>query len=264
MFVFKGGATMDELDYFVKETILVDTSTAIHIIDIQYIDNNLKALIDKYITNIWQGNRVIDIKIIKNQILKFLKPKTEDTQIGAVAEFFIHLYLNVLKYKQECLFKNLEEGSIKKGFDGYYSIGTEEWIAESKSGYSSTKGISHKDKIKEAYDDLTKKISGKTSNDPWANALNHADLGAVGASDNIKSNLQRLSIDFTNKTYCDVKNFNIIPCSTIFLCDNWNPESKKSTIDQIKRKLNDLKYKKIIVICINKKSLKLFMNYLKQ
>lgn len=41
---------------------------------------------------------------------------------GAVAEFFVHLYLNILGLKQECLFLNLEENSIKKGFDSSIQI----------------------------------------------------------------------------------------------------------------------------------------------
>ena len=82
-----------------------------------------------------------------------MRYKDDTTKIGAVAEFFIHLFLRELGYKQEFLFYNLEERSIKKGFDGYFSQGETQFIVESKSGFESTRNISHKAKIKEAYND---------------------------------------------------------------------------------------------------------------
>ena len=81
---------------------------------------------------------------------------------GSIAEFIVHLYLKACGFSQECLFKNLEEGSIKKGFDGYYTYSNEEWIMESKSGSIKTSGITHRAKIKEAYDDLKNKIDGES------------------------------------------------------------------------------------------------------
>jgi hypothetical protein len=48
--------------------------------------------------------------------------------MGAVA-FMIHIYMNEVGFKQEFIFWNLEEESIKKkGFDSYYTIIT-------KNGY---------------------------------------------------------------------------------------------------------------------------------
>ena len=55
--------------------------------------------------------------------------------------------------KQEFLFFNLEENSIKKGFDGLFSKDSETFLVESKSGTILTKGISHRTKLKTAYTD---------------------------------------------------------------------------------------------------------------
>jgi hypothetical protein len=135
--------------------IQINQNVTLHIFELQEITDEIKSFIDSKIVNITNGTRKIDLKIVKTKLKNFLASKKgSTTEMGAIAEFFIHLYLSTQGYKQECLFFNLEENSIKKGFDGYYSKETLEWIMESKSGLSSTKGISHKSKIKEAYDDL--------------------------------------------------------------------------------------------------------------
>ena len=182
--------------------------------------------------------------------------------MGAIAEFFTHLYLSEIGFKQECLFFNLEEGSIKKGFDGYYSKANEEWIYESKSGSINTKNISHRGKIKEAYIDLKKTIAGKKKNNPWQNAYNHASHMDVASASDIRKNLKNLSEDFINGKHHDIKNFNVIPGSTIFLNGNWKCLNSAELEKKIKKMITNFQFKKIHIICVNKKSLDLFWGYL--
>ncbi|MCX6159057.1 MAG: hypothetical protein NTY74_13840 [Ignavibacteriae bacterium] len=235
----------------------------LHLINIEEIDTKLETYIDESIAKICEGNTDINLYTIKKRLIKFLTSKIgTNLEIGAIAEFFTHLYLNEIGFKQEFLFLNLEEESIKKGFDGYYSYLNEEWIFESKSGSISTDKISHKNKIKEAYTDLKDKISGDVKNNPWQNAYNHASHIDVDSSSNIRNNLKILSEEFTNDVTHDIDNFNIIPGSTIFLEGNWESINTTELEIEINKLILKFNFNKINVICVNKKSLSLFWDYL--
>jgi hypothetical protein len=123
----------------------------LHNISIRQIDAALEAYIDSSIVEICEGNSGGDLAVVKERLIKFLTPKSgSTTEMGAIAEFFSHLYLKEQGFKQEFLFLNLEEQSIKKGFDGYYTLSGVEWIFESKSGSINTDGNSHPKKIQGA------------------------------------------------------------------------------------------------------------------
>ncbi|NLJ18995.1 hypothetical protein [Globicatella sulfidifaciens] len=127
--------------------------------------------------------------------------------MGAIAEFNIHLYLKEQGYKQACTFFNLEEGSIKKGFNSYYSRKDEEWIMESKSG-KKDKNNTHWGKVKAAYDDLKDKFRGNVANNPWENAYNQASQIDVGTDISIRKKVKLLADNFTNKIYPGILNTN--------------------------------------------------------
>ncbi len=240
----------------------INNNVNLHIFELEEITDDIKSFIDSKITNITNGRRPRDLKIVKNKLKKFLASKKgSNTEMGAIAEFFIHLYLSTQNYKQECLFFNLEENSIKKGFDGYYSKDTLEWIMESKSGLSSTKGISHKSKIKEAYDDLDNKLKGNVSNNPWENAYNHSKHGDVNTKQSIVQNIEKFSDEFELGIFKDIKDFNIIPSATIFLDGTWNNDIEKIK-QEITTLISTLQYQKLEVICFTKKSLNIFIDYL--
>lgn len=231
-------------------------------IDIKLIDFELKSLIDKKIVTICEGDSPFDVKNIKKSLKDYLTVKSDNQKKGAIAEFFINLYLNSKNYKQECLFSNLEENSAKKGFDGFYSINEVPWYMESKSGSITTSGISHKDKVNDAYNDLKDKFSGNVKNDPWKNAYHHANEYSVNTSANIKKKLVIYSNDFVNGISHDIAEFNIIPCATIFL-DNKNVSIDKNIMsNDITLKVKNYTYNKIIIICVTQKSIDLFLNYL--
>ncbi len=213
----------------------------------------------------------MELEDVKEEIRRFLiekKPKNNDTgketytYIGAIAEFFIHLFLNYIGLKQECLFLNLEEKSIKKGFDGYYSLNGETWIMESKSGYITSQNATHKEKLKISYKQLEDKITTNDPkvNNPWKNAFRHAQ--ATQSNENILKELQVFSQQFIRKEINnDINDFNLIPCSAIYYFKDWE-ENKKDILNEIKDAISELKYSKLKIICINKKFKKLFLNYL--
>lgn len=115
-----------------------ENNIQISVFDIQSITGELKRFIDENIYQICLGENG-DLATVKLDLKARIEGWGDQNKIiGSIAEFFVHLYLKYCGYKQECLFFNLEERSLKKGFDGLYSIREELWFMESKSGMIST------------------------------------------------------------------------------------------------------------------------------
>lgn len=241
----------------------IDEEKAIVVIDIGDLSYELEKEIDKYITEIWEGNTKGDISDVKKEILKYLGEIEEEKKIGAIAEFFVHLYLKMNKYDQYCLFQNLEEDrSFKKGFDGLYSLNSENWLMESKST-ESTK-IKHHSKVLEAYNDLNKKVTGQESNNPWKNAYNHASSKDLDVPDDVREAIRKLRIDYADGKYTTIDKYNIIPCSTKFFFKKDDKENRDSTKVDVENKIESFEFKKIKAICVNNKIADLFIQYLRK
>lgn len=252
------------LDLNITEDNISD-NIKVSVIDIVEINDKLEKYLNEHFVSICEGNSDGSLLRLKKHVLSFLKGKDSKKVMGAIAEFFVHLYMKSKGYKQECLFLNLEEGSIKKGFDGYYSVDGEEWLMESKSGSFDTKGITHVNKVKEAMNDITAKIEGvNNKNNPWKNAYNHASHTDVGTASNIRNNIKKLRDEYDDGIFHQVDIFNIIPCGTIFLVGKWIDQNHIQIIEDIKNDKNKLKGNKIHVICITQKSVDLFIEYLKK
>lgn len=234
----------------------------VHVIDAEDFSSELISYINDHLVEICEGDTGGNLETVKKYVKGFIKPKDETTQMGATAEFFVHLYLKKLGFKQLFTFLNLEERSIKKGFDGYYSKGKETWIMESKSGSSNTQNISHPSKIKDAYDDLLQKFRGSVTNNPWRNAFNHASNINVGATRNIRDKIKKLSDNFINSIYPSIDDYNIIAASTIFLNDKWVELDVSGFERKMSSTIQNIKCNELFIICVNKKSLKLFLDYL--
>ncbi len=235
----------------------------LHFINIPTLDGDVTRHIDGSIVSICEGATDTGLPTIKQRLIAFLTPKKgSTTEMGAIAEFFGHLYLTEIGFNQEFLFLNLEEGSIKKGFDGYYSLDDEAWIYESKSGSMATEGASHQSKISLAYTDLKEKISGNPANNPWQNAYNHACQIDVGTGASIRQNLKALARAFTLGTRQDIASFNIIPGSTLFLEGTWTDIDVVGLAPKLKQLLTTFSFSKIHIICLNKASVDLFWDYL--
>ncbi len=252
-----------EKNTFESEKLELCNENYLHIIHISEITDSIKTLIDQDIVSICEGDSGASLDIIKKRLIKFLKPKiNSETEKGAIAEFFMHLYLRSIGFKQEFLYLNLEEESIKKGFDGYYSYDGEEWIYESKSGSSDSIDITHNGKIGNAYHDLKGKISGNTKNNPWQNAYSHASSIDVASAKDLRKNLKKLSEEFTDEKYHNIKDFNIIPSSTIFFEENMETIDSNTLYSNIERLIKNYEFRKINIICLNKGTKRMFWNYL--
>lgn len=181
------------------------------VLNIGEIDSDIEKLINDAIVSICFGDSIFTIEYAKKYIKNYLNTTDPNRKKGAISEFFVHLYLKSKGLKQECIYTNMEENSPKKGFDGVYSSNTRVWYMESKSGSNTSE--EHKDKISEAYRDLKNKFEGNVSNNPWLNAYNHAK--AVNTSGEILKVFADYAMSFDTDSH-DIKDFNIIPCGTIF------------------------------------------------
>lgn len=236
----------------------------LHVIDIPTIDGNLEKLLDKFLVAICEGDSDSELSLVKLRLRNFFEDKRKNTKMGAIAEFFVHLYLQENGYKQEFLFFNLEEGSIKKGFDGFFSKDSNTFLLESKSGSIKSKKISHKDKLKSAYSDLEKYVSGKSEkgkNNPWKNAYNHASHVDVGTEKSIRKKIKKLQDNFDLGDYSNIKDFNIIPCSTIFLDGAWdNGMTSEILVDY--EFISKFSGNTVKAVCVTKESIEIFFDYL--
>ena len=163
----------------------------------------------------------------------------------------------------------MEENSIKKGFDGYYSKDNSEWLMESKAGSIESKDVSHAGKVTLAMDDLSAKISGRDKggkrglpNNPWREAYAHASQYDVGTAKKIRENIKKLSDDFTNGKFRSIEEFNTMPCGTIFLSGVWVQPSHDTILQDIEKIVDKLKGKNVHVICVTHRSTDIFLRYI--
>ena len=235
----------------------------ISIFEVKELNADIQQCLDDNLITICEGkNSCSNISIIKKRIIKLFDGKDEKWKMGAIAEFFIHLYMNLIGYTQDCLFLNLEENSIKKGFDGYYNFEEEHWIMESKSGSILSKSISHKSKLNEAIIDLKDKFEGHSKNNPWQEAYNHACHCDVGTPANIRKSIKKLSDEYTLDKFHSLTDFNIIPCATIFLDKTWCPEDRDILVKEAQTVVNNTKYKKSHLICVTQGNIDIFSQYI--
>lgn len=253
-----------------SKIIKVSENLSFHFLNIGVYDDEFKELIDENIVSICNG--ILgdnDIDIIKIELARWFYGKDPSKICGFIAEFFCHLYMKQLCFEQHFLFRNLEEtNSMKKGFDGVYQFEDEIWLYESKSSLHTTLTAKHNSNIGEAFRDINNKLNGSkldTHNnpiDPWTNAINHASLQQVDPDKTLIINLNQFKKRFFKNDFEDIKNFNVIPSSTIYLEAKWQQISEIELEEKLKKLIKKYNFKKMNVICINKKSFKDFTTYL--
>lgn len=251
-------------DFFESEVIKVSKIITIHFLNIKEISPEFSKYLDSQIVQICSGQKSTDeIDKIKRRLHNFLESKkNSNIPTGAIAEFFVHVYLNHLGYKQESMLFNLEENSIKKGFDGYYTHGKIHWIMESKSSLSSTINASHETNIATAFSDLAKKLSGGVKNNPWRNAYNHAGHKDVNTRKTIQQIIKEFSDKFDDKILPAIETHNLIPSSNMFYLSGWSKIDSADLKTKIEEKIQKQKYKSLNVVCINNTTIESFKKYI--
>ena len=217
--------------------------------------------LDECLVSIWFGPKEQrSLEVTKRKVRNYYESKLGDRSLlcGSCAEFFLHIYLGQAGYRQACLASNLEEGSIKKGFDGFYLKGDQCWLMQSKSAINGS--ASHLSKVEEAYRDLCNKLNDFSNNDPWENALNHAF--AAGIEESILKQIRSLSDDFTLACKHEVSEFNMIPCGKVFIDKPLTNEQVGKLSHGVCRYFKDRDYSALHIICVSHSALIGFLRYL--
>lgn len=139
-----------------------------------------------------------------------IEPVDPNRNSGFAAEFFLICILRDNGFEQHFCYRNLEENSPKKGFDGLYIKNGEKWLVESKSTHTSK---THRTTIKRAYDSINNQLEGRTNNDPWENAASHAGLSRKNRS--LVRELENLSEEYMDGNYKLLSDCNLIIGSTV-------------------------------------------------
>lgn len=247
----------------------IDVSDKIrfHFLNIGDYSPALKEKINEEIGKIWNGDleEDVDMAVVKAELKELIEPKDDAKKYGIVAEFICHLFLRSLDYEQHFLFRNLEEKGMKKGFDGLYIKDAIFWLYESKSTLPTTADSNHNENISAAYNGLKHKVEGTETkdhpNNPWRNAYNHAQHRSVSENKTISQLLKQFSEDFVNKKFQKVSEFNLIPSSTVYLDDRWCNIDQADLRTRLERLISKYSYKNLHLICINKKSIADFLQY---
>ncbi len=252
---------------FKSETFPISENVVANVFEIMDIDEKVEVCIDRYFSKICRGSTSLDIEKTKKRLRRTFSSKIEDEKwiMGATAEFFVHLWLNLNGFRQQCLFMNLEERSIKKGFDGYYTHDEMDWIMESKSGSTDTEGNNHKKKLNEALKDLKKKLEGGVDNNIWQNAVYHAMCISDSEKDNdLIERLNAVADKYEDGEYDDIKRYNLIPCATIFLKNRRDSRA----FSEIKSEISDVnrysEYGNLHILCVTQKTCNFLINYLEK
>lgn len=252
-----------------------------HAFFIEELSDELKNNIHYYLSEICFGFIKSDMaekypklygyeKVVKD-FLDRLKQKDEKTQKGMVGEFLTHILIrNYLRnYKVNTPFFNLEEQSIKKGFDlVLINTDTQElWITEVKSGEKSKNAASADEQIKillnRAKNDLNERLNSSQEM-LWQNAIN-GTMVSLRDNDDIKDVVLDL-LNVYNSEVSEEKstssNKNVITAAVLF-----NEISDKFSIDSIQEVYDNwLKldlFSKVIIIAIQQNTYQEIINYLK-
>jgi hypothetical protein len=164
---------------------------------VEFLSDEIKALIRKNLTTICHGSlnsaysgvALYNYETTLNSFLERYKGKPEKTKKGMIGEFLSHILITELFEEFDVVtpYFNLEEKSIKKGFDLllYKRLDNSVWITEVKSGEL------HKDKnhdqtalvlLKAAKDDLEERLN-KQEVTYWYNAVNAVNASLSGKKD---------------------------------------------------------------------------------
>ena len=250
---------------FLSSQIKLSQRITLHFISIENYSVDLLNHIKLEVAKIWNGDLDAedDLSVIRLELQDLFRDKDDRKKHGLVSEFICHLYLRSQNFEQHFLFRNLEEKGMKKGFDGIYLNEGDYWIYESKSTLETTEGATHNDNVSKAYNDLKKKVEGKNvENNPWKNAYTHAGNSAISINDTLVQTLKKFSVQYTKKQYHQISKFNVVPSSTIYLGARWYPIPEPDLKDRLSKLTNKYDCKKLAVLCINKKSIEDFINFI--
>lgn len=210
-----------------------------------------------------------DFYTYKSTIKEFwerLKDKDPNKKMGMVAEFLTHvLILEIFKdFYPASAFFNLEERSVKKGFDLVFKDKTDVWITEIKSGLKEDNAIKSDDRIKELIAIAKNDIKGKLKENRstlWQNAINHVDISVARSDEQkaVKAILMQAKATALTGT-AQHKNHNVVLVAGLFT--NLKDTVQDSTIKTIAQNIRaESIFKKEIIFAFQKNTFDIVVNF---
>lgn len=243
---------------------------------IETISDELKDAITTNLSAICQGadkaNRNPRLYSYHETLKEFLlryESKDAKTQKGMIGELLSHIIF--LHYKKGFLpispFFNMEERSIKKGFDILYiepAYNNKLWITEVKAG-NRGRTLCSRDKnsnlIQKAKRDLNSRLNSEDVQ-IWHNAINGAATAIK--SSNIKDEILKILEDMLEEQACFTsQDKNVILTSVLF-----NDVTDRIILDDViesrQKILDEAMFNEIMVVSIQKNTYQAVVNYLKE
>jgi len=205
-------------------------------------------------------------RTLKEFLTRF-STKAETTQKGMIGELLTHVILSALeeKYSSVNPYFNMEERSIKKGFDLVFSNSddNEVWIAEVKAGACDDSVDSKlKSLIRLARDDL----AGKLSSDRyalWQNAINGVLISVKDSP--VKKALQTIlerhnenAVEGTSKS----EDYNVVLVAVAFKGDFPFSANDDPVLNEHVKLSSSGKFKSACVVAIQKSTLEAIVAFL--
>lgn len=208
-----------------------------------------------------------------NTLKEFIKrydEKKDNTKKGMIGELIVHILINefFIEYETISPFFNIEERSIKKGFDVVLTNKTNHmmWITEIKSGELHKGKDTNEttvDLLNTAKSDLYNRLNGENQS-LWLNAINGAKI-ALDNKNDLKDAVIEILEEYGDESVdnkIDSKNMNVFLSSVVF--SNLNNTIDKS---KVKKKydsiINEKKFRGTFVLSVQKETYNKIYNFLK-
>lgn len=235
---------------------------------ISELSDDLKAVIRNCLASVCHGaakaatgRQMYCYKITLQEFLRRYNGKSESTRKGMIGELLLHILMSeyLKDFQINSPFFNMEERSIKKGFDVVLNKkgSLDVWLAEVKSGEPSSGKSSSQTAatlFNRAKNDLDERLNGESLS-LWTNAI----IGAQSAIENTrdeKTAIISILEDFGDAaSVANVKSsdINAILVGTVFtgLTDRIDSKSVKGKYDSI---LGEHLFKEVMLIAIQKET----------
>lgn len=269
----EAGAEMHEINLAIPSVSLW-TDGNISLVTIDELSRELKKHIKDRLSEICWGP-VSKGKAIKrysyeetmNSLWRRISTAHDNTKTGMVGELITHLFLvnNELGYESVNRFFNLEERSIKKGFDLVLrKVGDDSLsFVEVKSGGGSyvDRALKLTSLLKTANDDIASKLDNPEEN-LWDNALNHCRTALTGdLREKIEEMLEQL-LDDALKTP-KIQDYEVILSGIAF-----SDESEFCAVDSLKTAIENregwAEFKSIVFFAAQKKTYHAVVDFIKE
>lgn len=232
---------------------------------VEDVSDDLKSAIRSRLTSICHGENTSDASLIYSytetlkEFCKRYDRKSAEIKKGMIGELLAHIIIakTFPEFKIASPYFNMEEGSVKKGFDLvlFDKNSHRIWITEVKSGEageskSDSKNLSL---LNTAKTDLKSRLNEQEAT-IWLNAINGALLALKNGT--VKEQINTILLKIANSTAlgkATSKDKNVILVSVLYA-----PLSDKITLDKIKKKREEVNEEKIfaglIVISMQKRT----------